>query len=79
MLNLSGMITVHQWCECVQKVTGLHLPWRALVPKLATLHEDGKHVLYNENVAVVQVGRVQQQVTTVDQVDKSGICRYCGL
>lgn len=56
-----GMITVHQWCECVQKVTGLHLPWRALVPKLATLHEDGKHVLYNENVAVVQVGRVQQQ------------------
>uniref|UniRef100_A0A7I5E986 Serine/threonine-protein phosphatase n=1 Tax=Haemonchus contortus TaxID=6289 RepID=A0A7I5E986_HAECO len=52
-----GIISVHQWCESVQKVTGLHLPWRALVPKLATIHEDGKHVLYKDNVAVVQVGK----------------------
>ncbi|WKY02319.1 hypothetical protein Q1695_015953 [Nippostrongylus brasiliensis] len=56
-----GVISVHQWCECVQKVTGLHLPWRALAPKLATLHEDGKHVLYNNNVAVVQLGKTQSQ------------------
>ncbi|KAK6037191.1 EF hand [Cooperia oncophora] len=56
-----GVISVHQWCESVQKVTGLHLPWRALAPKLATLHQDGKHVLYKENVPVVLVGKGQAQ------------------
>ncbi|KAJ1371188.1 peflin or Penta-EF hand domain-containing protein 1 [Parelaphostrongylus tenuis] len=55
------MITVHQWCECVKKVTDLNLPWRALAPKLSTLHEDGKHVLYNDICAVVQVGNAKQQ------------------
>uniref|UniRef100_A0A158QPR7 Serine/threonine-protein phosphatase n=1 Tax=Haemonchus placei TaxID=6290 RepID=A0A158QPR7_HAEPC len=52
-----GDLNPFMWCESVQKVTGLHLPWRALVPKLATIHEDGKHVLYKDNVAVVQVGK----------------------
>ncbi|KHJ94526.1 EF hand [Oesophagostomum dentatum] len=56
-----GIITVHQWCECVEKVTGLHLPWRALAPKLAALQEDGKHVLYHNNLAVVQLGKSKQQ------------------
>ncbi|KJH46223.1 hypothetical protein DICVIV_07702 [Dictyocaulus viviparus] len=57
-----GMISVHQWCECVERVTGLHLPWRVLAPKLSTLHSDGKHVLYNNIFAVVQVGNANQQV-----------------
>ncbi|KAK5966231.1 hypothetical protein GCK32_021994, partial [Trichostrongylus colubriformis] len=56
-----GLISVHHWCECVQEVTGLHLPWRALVPKLAKLHEDGKQVYYKENIPVVLVGKSQPQ------------------
>ncbi|KAK6743594.1 hypothetical protein RB195_010709 [Necator americanus] len=59
-----GVLTVHQWCECVEKVTGLHLPWRALAPKVATLHEDGRHVLY-QNRTIVQLGKAKQQDTDV--------------
>ncbi|CAJ0598997.1 unnamed protein product [Cylicocyclus nassatus] len=56
-----GVITVHQWCECAQKVTGLHLPWRALAPKLAAIHEDGKHVLYHNSLSHVQLGKAKKQ------------------
>ncbi|KAL6726781.1 hypothetical protein Aduo_008715 [Ancylostoma duodenale] len=62
-----GIITVHQWCECVEKVTGLHLPWRALAPKIAAIHEDGKHVSYHNNLAVVQLGKAQQQATNQEK------------
>ncbi|PAV75407.1 hypothetical protein WR25_17800 [Diploscapter pachys] len=59
-----GRLTIHRWSECVEKVTGLILSWRALAPKLAIMSDDGKHVLYKETKTVCQVGKTPQQVNT---------------
>lgn len=41
-----GVITVSQWCDSMQLVTGLSLPWRMLRGKLATLEPESGFVQY---------------------------------
>lgn len=40
----------------METVTGLNLPWFVLASRLVTLSDDGKQVLYRENVPAVQLG-----------------------
>uniref|UniRef100_A0A0N4VF29 Serine/threonine-protein phosphatase n=1 Tax=Enterobius vermicularis TaxID=51028 RepID=A0A0N4VF29_ENTVE len=62
----TGKISIHKWCECVKRVMGLNLPWRALANRLVTLADDGTNVLYS----------VHPNVTTFDKnfkkAEKSG-------
>ncbi|CAD6185865.1 unnamed protein product [Caenorhabditis auriculariae] len=57
----SGKLSIHNWSESVERITGLPLPWRALASKVATLSEDGKYVLYKEDKIMCQVGRTGAQ------------------
>ena len=52
-----GKISIHKWCECVTRVTGLNLPWRALANRLVTLADDGTNVLYLETSPVLSCGK----------------------
>jgi hypothetical protein len=42
----------------VERVTDLAVPWRVLAPRLVTLTDDGKHVLYRHHLRV-QLGKDQ--------------------
>ncbi|KAM3723001.1 Serine/threonine-protein phosphatase with EF-hands pef-1 [Dirofilaria immitis] len=51
----TGKISIHKWCKCVESVSGLNLPWYSLAPRLVTLTDDGKNVLYKQNPSIVQL------------------------
>ncbi|KAL4003330.1 Calcineurin-like phosphoesterase family protein [Acanthocheilonema viteae] len=51
----TGKISIHKWCKCVESVSGLHLPWYSLAPRLVTITDDGKNVLYKQNASTVQI------------------------
>ncbi|CAJ0580909.1 unnamed protein product, partial [Mesorhabditis spiculigera] len=55
----TGKITVHRWSECVENVTQLQLPWHALANRLATCTDDGKYVMYKEDLPLIAVGKKQ--------------------
>uniref|UniRef100_A0A0M3IKA3 Serine/threonine-protein phosphatase n=1 Tax=Ascaris lumbricoides TaxID=6252 RepID=A0A0M3IKA3_ASCLU len=55
--NRTGKISVHKWCECVERVTSLNLPWHALANRLVTLSSDGINVLYLENPPHIAFGK----------------------
>ncbi|CAB3401601.1 unnamed protein product [Caenorhabditis bovis] len=59
--NRTGELPIPKWSECVERITGLNLPWIALAPKVATLSADGKFVLYKEDTVIAQVGRTHAQ------------------
>lgn len=59
----TGKISVHNWCKCVENVTGLSLPWHALTPRLVTLADDGKNVLYKQNPPAVQIATGDKRVS----------------
>ncbi|EJD75330.1 serine/threonine-protein phosphatase, variant [Loa loa] len=45
----TGKISIHKWCKCVESVSGLNLPWYSLAPRLVTVTDGGKNVLYKQN------------------------------
>ncbi|KAK6102046.1 Calcineurin-like phosphoesterase family protein [Brugia pahangi] len=51
----TGEISIHKWCKCVESISGLNLPWYLLAPRLVTVTEDGKNVLYKQNSSTVQI------------------------
>ncbi len=53
----------------MERVTGLHLPWHALAPRLTTITNDGKQVLYANDVAVIQLGNDLDLVSELVRVD----------
>uniref|UniRef100_A0A915BKD8 Serine/threonine-protein phosphatase n=1 Tax=Parascaris univalens TaxID=6257 RepID=A0A915BKD8_PARUN len=55
--NRTGKISLHKWCECVERVTSLNLPWHALANRLVTLSSDGTNVLYLENLPHISFGK----------------------
>uniref|UniRef100_A0A915PMK2 Serine/threonine-protein phosphatase n=1 Tax=Setaria digitata TaxID=48799 RepID=A0A915PMK2_9BILA len=61
----TGKISIHKWCKCVESISGLNLPWYALAPRLVTLTDDGKNVLYKENPQVVQIVTDNKKVLQV--------------
>ncbi|ULT98533.1 hypothetical protein L5515_003007 [Caenorhabditis briggsae] len=60
-LEKSGNLPILKWSECVERITGLNLPWIALAPKVATLSDDGKFVNYKEDRKIAQVGGTHAQ------------------
>ncbi|XP_017775514.1 PREDICTED: serine/threonine-protein phosphatase rdgC [Nicrophorus vespilloides] len=42
-----GVISLKDWCSCMEKTTGLSLPWRLLREKLVTQDERSEMILYN--------------------------------
>ncbi|CAG9529810.1 unnamed protein product, partial [Cercopithifilaria johnstoni] len=51
----TGKISIYKWCKCVESVSGLNLPWYSLAPRLVTVTDDGKNVLYKQNPSDVQI------------------------
>uniref|UniRef100_A0A8R1DZN0 Serine/threonine-protein phosphatase with EF-hands n=2 Tax=Caenorhabditis japonica TaxID=281687 RepID=A0A8R1DZN0_CAEJA len=60
-LENSGKLPILKWSECVERITGLNLPWIALAPKVAILSDDGKYVMYKEDRRIAQVGGTHAQ------------------
>lgn len=60
-LEKSGKLPILKWSECVERITGLNLPWIALAPKVSILSEDGKYVMYKEDRKIAQVGGTHAQ------------------
>ncbi|CCD69949.1 Serine/threonine-protein phosphatase with EF-hands pef-1 [Caenorhabditis elegans] len=60
-IEKSGKLPILKWSDCVERITGLNLPWIALAPKVATLSEDGKYVMYKEDRRIAQVGGTHAQ------------------
>ncbi|KAH7710851.1 Protein PEF-1 a [Aphelenchoides avenae] len=53
----TGKIPLHRWCQVVEKVTGLNVPWRALADRLVKLADDGRNVLYKQKVTTIALGK----------------------
>lgn len=47
----SGTISINTWCQVVEKVTGLNVPWRALADRLVSVSNDGR-VRYTQNITI---------------------------
>lgn len=52
-----GKIPLHRWCQVVEKVTGLNVPWRALADRLVKLTDDGRNVLYKQKMTTIALGK----------------------
>lgn len=65
-----GKIPLQTWCQIVEKVTELNVPWRVLAGRLVTLCDDGKNVLYRHQVKF-QVGQNESSF-----VNLTGQVRY---
>uniref|UniRef100_A0A7E4W3M2 Serine/threonine-protein phosphatase with EF-hands n=1 Tax=Panagrellus redivivus TaxID=6233 RepID=A0A7E4W3M2_PANRE len=48
----TGLISVHKWCQCVETITGLNVPWRGLANRLVKMSDDGKDVFYRQLPAI---------------------------
>ncbi|KAL3106709.1 hypothetical protein niasHT_019837 [Heterodera trifolii] len=48
----TGRISMPTWCQVVERVTNLSVPWRVLATQLVKLSEDGKSVLYRHHLRV---------------------------
>lgn len=49
----TGLISVHKWCQVVESITGLNIPWRGLANRLVKMTDDGKDVFYRQFPAVI--------------------------
>uniref|UniRef100_A0A914GZ54 Serine/threonine-protein phosphatase n=1 Tax=Globodera rostochiensis TaxID=31243 RepID=A0A914GZ54_GLORO len=67
----TGRISLPVWCQVVERVTNLGVPWRVLATRLVKLSEDGKFVLYRHHLRV-HVGRNNDQHQQFGQ-DTNGI------
>ncbi|KAI1722631.1 calcineurin-like phosphoesterase domain-containing protein [Ditylenchus destructor] len=48
----TGKIPIQTWCQIVERVTDLNVPWRALANRLVTTADEGRSVLYRHHVKV---------------------------
>ncbi|KAI6187965.1 Serine/threonine-protein phosphatase rdgC [Aphelenchoides besseyi] len=60
----TGSISIASWCDIVEQVTGLNVPWRALANRLVSMSADGRYVHYKQNVTF-QVG-VKDEISYTD-------------
>uniref|UniRef100_A0A915EEZ0 Serine/threonine-protein phosphatase n=1 Tax=Ditylenchus dipsaci TaxID=166011 RepID=A0A915EEZ0_9BILA len=66
----TGKIPLPVWCQTVERITDLNVPWRALAGRLITLTDDNKMVLYRHHVRVHVSG---QNEKANDRQDNSGV------
>ncbi|RZC41706.1 serine/threonine-protein phosphatase rdgC, partial [Asbolus verrucosus] len=67
--ELTGYITVSEWCKVMERATGLGLPWRMLREKLVTVDADTQKVNYSstfENISSHKINSVQGASTVVE-------------
>lgn len=62
-----GLISVHKWCKCVESITNLNIPWRALADRLVKMTDDGKDVFYKQFPAV-KLGKDDNPSSARDRV-----------
>ncbi|CAD5214241.1 unnamed protein product [Bursaphelenchus okinawaensis] len=48
----TGVISVNAWCDIVERVTGLNVPWHALARRLVPMTNDGRFVHYKQKISV---------------------------
>ncbi|XP_044254358.1 serine/threonine-protein phosphatase rdgC isoform X2 [Tribolium madens] len=67
--ELTGYITLSEWCKCMEKATSLGLPWRMLKEKLVTVDPETQKVNYSstfENISSSKINSVQGASTVVE-------------
>ncbi|EFA01582.2 serine/threonine-protein phosphatase rdgC [Tribolium castaneum] len=67
--ELTGYVTLSEWCKCMEKATGLGLPWRMLKEKLVTVDPETQKVNYSstfENISSSKINSVQGASTVVE-------------
>uniref|UniRef100_A0A914CQ13 Serine/threonine-protein phosphatase with EF-hands n=1 Tax=Acrobeloides nanus TaxID=290746 RepID=A0A914CQ13_9BILA len=69
----TGRISLHKWAQCVERTTGLSVPWRVLANRLVTLTEDGKGVLYKSALSKVQLGKEGNQINSDQMNERSDV------
>ncbi|KAI6241503.1 Serine/threonine-protein phosphatase rdgC [Aphelenchoides fujianensis] len=73
--NDSGLISIASWCQIVEQITGLNVPWRALANRLVPMTADGRYVHYKQNITF-QVGAKDEMGyvgTARNQQGQSGV------
>jgi len=66
----TGLIAVHKWCQVVESITGLNIPWRGLANRLVKMTDDGKEVFYRQFPAVI-LGK--DESTASPQISSNGV------
>ncbi|KAI6176799.1 Serine/threonine-protein phosphatase [Aphelenchoides bicaudatus] len=48
----TGTLSINTWCQIVENVTSLNVPWRALANRLVSVSNDGRFVHYKQNITI---------------------------
>jgi hypothetical protein len=48
----TGTLSINTWCQIVENVTGLNVPWRSLANRLVSISNDGRFVHYKQKITI---------------------------
>ncbi|XP_044729651.1 serine/threonine-protein phosphatase rdgC [Chrysoperla carnea] len=61
----TGLITVGEWCKCMENATALGLPWRMLRDKLVSMDSESGKVIYDSTFQVQNIpNKAQSNAST---------------